>query len=49
MGAWDYCQRGFWHVHKGTRTDGAQPTACSNRRFRSIPISRMPTWDWPVR
>ena len=23
MGAWDYCQRGFWHVHKGTRTDGA--------------------------
>jgi len=20
MGAWDYCQRGFWHVHKGTRT-----------------------------
>jgi adenylate cyclase len=22
MGAWDYCQRGFWHVHKGTRTDG---------------------------
>ena len=23
MGAWDYCQRGFWHVHKGTRADGA--------------------------
>jgi len=22
MGAWDYCQRGFWHVHKGTRTEG---------------------------
>src|SRR5258708_18975741 len=22
MGAWDYCQRGFWHVHKGTATDG---------------------------
>src|SRR6516162_1697768 len=22
MGAWDYCQRGFWHVHKGTRCDG---------------------------
>jgi adenylate cyclase len=22
MGAWDYCQRGFWHVHKGTGTDG---------------------------
>jgi adenylate cyclase len=22
MGAWDFCQRGFWHVHKGTRTDG---------------------------
>ena len=22
MGAWDYCQRGFWHVHKGTRSDG---------------------------
>jgi adenylate cyclase len=22
MGAWDYCQRGFWHVHKGTRNDG---------------------------
>jgi adenylate cyclase len=22
MDAWDYCQRGFWHVHKGTRTDG---------------------------
>src|SRR6516225_11082128 len=22
MGDWDYCQRGFWHVHKGTRTDG---------------------------
>jgi len=22
MGAWDYCQRGFWHVHKGARTDG---------------------------
>src|SRR5262249_12460560 len=22
MGAWDYCQRGLWHVHKGTRTDG---------------------------
>jgi adenylate cyclase len=24
MGAWDYCQRGFWHVHKGTRTDGIE-------------------------
>ena len=23
MGAWDYCQRGFWHVHQGTRADGA--------------------------
>src|SRR5689334_19459927 len=22
MGAWDYCQRGFWYVHKGTRSDG---------------------------
>jgi adenylate cyclase len=22
MGSWDYCQRGFWHVHKGTRADG---------------------------
>jgi adenylate cyclase len=22
MGAWDYCQRGYWHVHKGTRADG---------------------------
>jgi adenylate cyclase len=22
MGAWDYCQRGFWHVNKGTVTDG---------------------------
>ena len=22
MGAWDYCQRGFWHVHKGSATDG---------------------------
>jgi adenylate cyclase len=22
MGAWDYCQRGLWHVHKGTRSDG---------------------------
>ena len=22
MGAWDYCQRGFWHVNKGTATDG---------------------------
>ena len=22
MGAWDYCQRGLWHVHKATRTDG---------------------------
>jgi adenylate cyclase len=22
MGAWDYCQRGFWHVHKGARSDG---------------------------
>src|SRR5215472_14766059 len=22
MGAWDYCQRGFWHVHRGTRGDG---------------------------
>src|SRR6516165_6826702 len=22
MGAWDYCQRGLWHVHKGIRTDG---------------------------
>jgi adenylate cyclase len=22
MVAWDFCQRGFWHVHKGTRTDG---------------------------
>jgi adenylate cyclase len=22
MGAWDYCQRGFWHVNKGTRADG---------------------------
>ena len=23
MGAWDYCQRGFWHVNKGTGTDGS--------------------------
>jgi len=23
MGAWDYCQRGFWHVNKGTAADGA--------------------------
>jgi adenylate cyclase len=22
MGAWDYCQRGFWHVNKGSATDG---------------------------
>jgi adenylate cyclase len=22
MGAWDFCQRGLWHVHKGTRSDG---------------------------
>src|SRR5215469_7079049 len=22
MGAWDYCQRGLWYVHKATRTDG---------------------------
>jgi adenylate cyclase len=22
MGAWDYCQRGFWHVNRGTGTDG---------------------------
>src|SRR5438094_5922451 len=22
MGAWDYCQRGFWDVHKGTRAAG---------------------------
>src|SRR5262249_18297604 len=22
MGAWDYCQRGLWHLHKATRTDG---------------------------
>ena len=22
MGAWDYCQRGFWHVNKGTAIDG---------------------------
>src|SRR5262244_539039 len=22
MGAWDYCQRGFWHAHRGTRGDG---------------------------
>src|SRR6202048_140922 len=22
MGAWDYCQRGVWHVNKGTATDG---------------------------
>ena len=22
MGAWDYCQRGFWHVNKGTGDDG---------------------------
>ena len=22
MGAWDYCQRGFWHVHQGTRSNG---------------------------
>jgi adenylate cyclase len=22
MGAWDYCQRGFWHVNKGTATEG---------------------------
>jgi adenylate cyclase len=22
MGAWDYCQRGFWHVNKGTASDG---------------------------
>jgi Tetratricopeptide repeat len=23
MGAWDYCQRGFWHLNKLTATDGA--------------------------
>jgi adenylate cyclase len=23
MGAWDYCQRGFWHLNKPTGTDGA--------------------------
>jgi len=23
MGAWDYCQRGFWYVHKGTRSETA--------------------------
>jgi adenylate cyclase len=23
MGAWDYCQRGFWHLNKLTGTDGA--------------------------
>ena len=22
MGAWDYCQRGFWYVNKGSATDG---------------------------
>ena len=22
MGAWDFCQRGLWYVHKATRTDG---------------------------
>src|SRR5215472_5619808 len=22
MGAWDYCQRGFWHVNKGSGADG---------------------------
>src|SRR5215472_8483454 len=22
MGAWDYCQRGFWHVNKGSAADG---------------------------
>jgi adenylate cyclase len=22
MGAWDYCQRGFWHVNKGSASDG---------------------------
>jgi adenylate cyclase len=22
MVTWDYCQRGVWHVNKGTRTDG---------------------------
>ncbi|HJY48066.1 MAG TPA: hypothetical protein VJ349_05385, partial [Stellaceae bacterium] len=49
MGAWDYCQRGFWHVHKGTRTDGITAHGLFNRRLRSIPISRMPTWGLPVR
>ena len=23
MGAWDYCQRGFWHLNRLTETDGA--------------------------
>jgi hypothetical protein len=34
MGAWDYCQRGFWHVHKGTRTDGATAYGMFKQRSR---------------
>ena len=34
MGAWDYCQRGFWHLNKLTRNRWQrQPMACSNGAY----------------
>jgi adenylate cyclase len=37
MGAWDYCQRGFWHVHKGTRTDGTTAYGLFEQALRLDP------------
>ena len=51
MGAWDYCQRGFWHVHKGTRTDGidslrlVQTGACARSQSRGRPPRACPRAD----
>ena len=46
MGAWDYCQRGFWHVHKGTRADGM--TAFDLFKSRRRPSGACPRADRAV-
>ena len=51
MGAWDYCQRGFWHVHKGTRDRRhhglrlVQTGACARSQSRGRPPGACPCAD----
>ena len=48
MGAWDYCQRGFWHLNKLTGTDGAAAYGLFKTALASIPSSRRRTSASPV-